>query len=319
MQKVSVVIPAYNAMAYLPATLESVLRQTFSDFEVLIVNDGSSDNIVQWASGIQDPRVKLISQSNQGVSVTRNTGIAHAQGEYIAFLDADDLWDATKLEKQVSCLENNPQLGLVYTWTALIDSFGKLMNKFFISHAEGNVWEQILVDDIICNGSSPMVRRSCFEKVGEFEPNVHIGEDIDMWIRIAADYPFAVVKELLIFYRRHSHNATSSRQKIIQGIHRMTEKSFQSVPLELLYLRNRKYGTFFHNESWIALIDEKNYETAIDFHRQAFLHYPQIVFSKNGFSLSIRILLLRLFGVKNYDEMRTMMGNMKQIILKTVS
>jgi glycosyltransferase involved in cell wall biosynthesis len=319
MQKVSVVIPAYNVMAYLPETLESVLRQTFSDFEVLIVNDGSSDNIVQWASGIQDPRVKLISQSNQGVSVARNTGIVHAQGEYIAFLDADDLWDSTKLEKQVSCLENNPKLGLVYTWTALIDSFGKPMNKFLISHAEGNVWEQMLVDDIICNGSSPMVRRSCFEKVGDFDPNVPFSEDTDMWIRIAAYYPFAVVKELLTFYRRHSHNATSSRQKVIQGIHRITEKSFQSVPLELLYLRNRKYGIFFHNESWTALIDEKNYQTAIDFHRQAFLHYPQILFSKNGLNLSIRILLLRLFGVKNYEKMRTMMGKMKQNLLKTPS
>jgi glycosyltransferase involved in cell wall biosynthesis len=315
MPKVSVVIPSYNAMAYLPKTLESVLQQTFTDFEVLIINDGSSDSIVQWATSITDPRVKLISQPNQGVSVARNTGIAHAQGEYIAFLDADDFWDSTKLAKQVQCLDNT-ETGLVYTWTSLINSSGKPINRFFISHTEGNVWEEIVVEDFICNGSSAMVRRSCFDTVGVFEPGLHIGEDIDMWTRIAARYPFAVVKELLTFYRRHSNNATSTRLKVMQGIHRVTEKTFQSVPLELLYLRNRKYGVLFHNEAWIALIEEKNYQRAIEFYRQSFLHYPQIVFSRNGLNLSFRILLLRLFGIKNYVGMRNIITKMKKLALK---
>ena len=102
MSKVSVIIPAYNAMNYLPQTLKSVLQQTFTDFEILIINDGSSDDIVEWSSQISDSRVKLISQINQGVSAARNTGIRNAQGEYIAFIDADDLWEPTKLEKQVT-------------------------------------------------------------------------------------------------------------------------------------------------------------------------------------------------------------------------
>jgi len=89
MPKVSVVIPAYNAMPYLPETLESVLRQTYHDFEVVVVNDGSSDNTEEWVSQILDPRLKLISQANQGLAGARNTGIVNASGEYIAFLDAD--------------------------------------------------------------------------------------------------------------------------------------------------------------------------------------------------------------------------------------
>jgi glycosyltransferase involved in cell wall biosynthesis len=143
MLKVSVIIPAYNAMNYLPETLKSVLRQTFTDFEILIIDDGSSDNLVQWVSQLVDPRIKLISQNNQGVSVARNTGITHAQGEFIAFLDADDLWEATKLEKQLHTLEDNPAVGLVYTWTAFIDQSGKFTGILLASHAEGNVWEQI--------------------------------------------------------------------------------------------------------------------------------------------------------------------------------
>ena len=105
MPKVSVIIPAYNAVTYLPETVESVLRKNFTDFEVLIVNDSSSVQIVQWASQVADPRGRLISQENQVLSRERNTGIAHAQAEYIAFLDADDLWEPTKLENQVRCLK----------------------------------------------------------------------------------------------------------------------------------------------------------------------------------------------------------------------
>nr|WP_256498773.1 glycosyltransferase family A protein [Chroococcidiopsis sp. CCNUC1] len=116
MPKVSVIIPAYNAMKYLPATLGSLLSQTFDDFEAIVVNDGSFDETEKWVSQIEDPRVKLICQQNKGLAGARNTGINQATGEYIAFLDADDLWEPSKLEKQVAVLEENPEVGLVYTW-----------------------------------------------------------------------------------------------------------------------------------------------------------------------------------------------------------
>jgi glycosyltransferase involved in cell wall biosynthesis len=92
MPKVSIIIPAYNAMTYLPETVDSVLKQTYNDFEVIVVNDSSTDETEQWVSQIADSRVKLISQENQGAAGARNNGIGHAQGEYIEFLDADDLW-----------------------------------------------------------------------------------------------------------------------------------------------------------------------------------------------------------------------------------
>src|SRR4028119_1857024 len=127
MPKVSVIIPAYNAMAYLPETLESVINQTFTDFEVLIINDGSPDGIVEWASEIKDSRVKLISQENQGLSGARNTGIWSSQGEYLAFLDADDIWEPTKLEKQVQCLDKNLDVGMVSSGISTIDPNGNLI------------------------------------------------------------------------------------------------------------------------------------------------------------------------------------------------
>ncbi len=149
MTKVSVIIPAYNAMNYLPKTVESALRQTFTDFEVIIVNDGSSDDIEKWVDTITDNRVKLIYQKNQGAATARNTGIAHAKGEYIAFLDSDDLWQPNKLKKQVDCLDNNQDLGLVYTWISSIDAKGNYRGKIYANHIEGNVWEKLIQENIV--------------------------------------------------------------------------------------------------------------------------------------------------------------------------
>lgn len=314
MLKVSVVIPAYNAMTYLPETVESVLKQTFSDYEVLIINDGSSDHIVEWADQATDPRVRIISQQNQGVSAARNTGIAQAQGEYIAFLDADDLWEPTKLEKQVGCLEANPSVGLVYTWTALIDQFGQPTRRVWTSHIEGNVWEQIVVNDMISNGSSPMVRRRCFETAGVFDPNISSSEDRDMWTRIAVNYPFAVVKEVLTFYRRHPHNTTNQRQKMIQDLRQVIEKTFETAPLESLYLRNRSYGQMNLFQAWNS-IDERNYQEARHFQQQALLHYPQLRYSENYIRLSFAIAMMRWFGPQGYDGMRNLTRTLRQRIL----
>jgi glycosyltransferase involved in cell wall biosynthesis len=315
MTKVSVVIPAYNAMNYLLKTLESVLRQTFTDFEVLIINDGSSDNIVEWASELANPRVKLISQPNQGVSVARNTGIAHTQGEYIAFLDADDLWEPTKLEKQVCCLEENPAVGLVYTWTALIDQSSNPMGKVWVSDLEGNVWQQIVVKDMISNGSSPMVRRSCFETVGVFDPKLSSAEDRDMWIRIAARYPFAVVKEPLTLYRRHPNNMTTNRQKIITQLHQVFEKAFESAPLELLYLRNQSYGWMNFFAAWAFIEDEKNYKKAMHYRQQAVLHYPQLRYTSIYIRLSLGIATMRWLGPQGYERVRGITRTVRQLIL----
>lgn len=318
MPKVSVVIPAYNAMTYLPATLESVLGQTFTDFEVLIVNDGSGDRIVEWAEGVTDARVKLISQVNQGVSAARNTGIAHAQGEYVAFVDADDLWEATKLEKQVRCLDENLDAGLVYTWTALIDSEGLPTGRIYASHAQGNVWQQLIEDDMISTGSSTMVRRGCFDVAGLFDPSLAFAEDLDMWLRIAWHYPFAVVKEPLTLYRQHMNNVTKNRQKMIQSLRKVIEKAFENVELDLLHLRNRAYVSVFLGSAWTA-IDEGDYLQAIHYRTLAVLQNPQIRFSEKYLRLSLACALIRWFGAHGYDGVRSFTHVVRQRMLNVFS
>ncbi|AFZ22783.1 putative glycosyltransferase [Cylindrospermum stagnale PCC 7417] len=318
MPKISVVIPAYNAMAYLPKTVDSVLKQTFNDFELLIIDDGSSDQIVEWISQITDSRVKLISQKNQGLSGARNTGIAHAQGEYIAFLDADDLWAPTKLEKQVRCLDEQPKVGVVYTWTLLVDEQDKPTGRIFANHAEGNIWQQLLENDVISSGSSAMVRRCCFETVGVFDCNLNSAEDLDMWLRIADSYPFAVVKELLTLYRQHPNSMSKNRQRMFQSLRTVFEKAFQSVPLNLLYLRNRAYASMFLGLAWLA-IDDKDYKKAIDFRKQALLHHQPVRFSERCMRLNLAIAMIRWFGRDGYDGLRTVSRAVRRhpLFLKT--
>lgn len=303
MPKASVVIPAYNAMTYLPETMESVLNQTFTDFELLIINDGSSDHILEWTARVTDPRVKLISQENQGLSGARNTGIAHAKGEYVAFLDADDLWQPTKLERQVRRFEENPEVGLVYTWTTLIDEMGKPIGITFASTLEGNIWERMIVADVVGNGSCAMVRRNCFDKVGLFDRCLSSVEDWDMWLRISAHYSFAVVKEHLTLYRQHTTSMSKNRQRMLQNLRTVIEKAYQSVPLELLYLRARAYAHMYQREAWGAFY-EGDYQQADYFRQQAILHNPRLQYSKNFINLTFAIMLNRQFGSATYDQLQ---------------
>lgn len=306
MSKVSVVIPAYNSMTYLPETVESILRQTFTEFEVLIIDDGSSDNIVQWSSQQLDPRIKLISQKNQGVSVARNTGIAHAQGQYIAFLDADDLWETTKLEKQVHCLENNPTVGLVHTWMALIDGKGKPTGRVIASQAEGDVWKQLVEKNTVAC-SSVMARSCCFQTVGVFLPRreeypVDV-EDWEMWIRIAARYRFAVIKHPLMLYRQYPNSTSKNWHSIEQAYSVVIEKAFDTAPSNLLYLKSRSYGHANLRLAWKCLQTiDRDYKNALHFRQQAISHYPRLRFSWEYIRLSLAIAALQLFGTDGYSK-----------------
>jgi glycosyltransferase involved in cell wall biosynthesis len=306
MPKVSVIIPAYNAIAYLKEAVDSVLKQTFTDFEVLIVDDGSSDGTVEWASQIPDPRVRLISQENQGSSGARNTGITAAQGEYIALLDADDIWQPTKLQKQVRYLEENPSIGLVDTWTVLINQQGQSTGKIVVSYAEGDdVWKQLVQFKPVCPcDSTPLIRRRCFETVGLFNTELPFLEDLDMWIRLASQYRFGVIKEPLVQYRQHPGSKSTNCQGTLEAFRTIIEKAFESVPAELLPLRERGYGHINLYLAWRA-INNQDYEQAIHFNRQAIAHSPLLMFSWGFIRQTLALTLLKKFGQQTYDKLKT--------------
>jgi glycosyltransferase involved in cell wall biosynthesis len=313
MPKVSVIIPAYNAMSFLPLTLDSVLKQSFSDYEVIIVNDGSSDGIEEWFTQVTDSRVKLISQNNQGPAAARNNGIINAQGDYLAFLDADDIWEATKLAKQVRILAENPGVGLVYSWVGSIDAQGNIGSKIRNNIAEGNVWEKILEHNIIECGSNPMVRRSCFDDVGFFDPRLSYAQDWEMWIRIASRYSFKVINETLVYYRAHPNNR-SKNWKIMEDNYKIVfEKSFAAPPkklndLDVKQLENRIYGFANLRIAWKAL-QSGECEKAVHFRKQSVIIYPELRYVRNYRILNFAIILVSILGINGYNKIRNLVYN----------
>lgn len=303
--KVTIVIPAFNAMKYLAETIDSVFNQTYQDFEVLIVDDGSTDETFNWVSQLSQKKskVQLISQTNQGVQKARNRGIKEARGEYIAFLDADNLWEPTKLQKQVDALNKNPEAGLCYTWTALADKQGKATGRVVASHAEGNVWQQLTEINFVCCGSTPLIRRSCLNTIGLFAEDLRFSEDWDMWLRIALKYPFIVVKEPLVRYRQHEAGISKNCQSMLDTSRILIERNFANVPTELLHFRNRSYGCIYLYLGWRA-IENQNYQQAEEFGAQAIAHRPQLLFSAAYIRLRVAILIRRWLGADFYAQLK---------------
>ncbi len=168
---VSVIIPAYNAETFIKKTLESVLAQTYKNLEVLVVDDGSQDRTAEIVERVaqRDRRVILLRQSNAGVAAARNLAIQKSSGEYIAPIDADDVWFPKNLEKQVQCmLKVGPSVGLVYAWSVDIDEEDLTSGEFHASTIKGDVYTTLVCHNFLGNASASLMRRACFEKVGSY-------------------------------------------------------------------------------------------------------------------------------------------------------
>ena len=166
---ISVIIPVYNGENTIKETIESVLKQTFTNFELIIINADSTDKTLSIISQIKDERVKVFSYPKANVAVNRNRGFKHATGEYITFLDADDLWTSDKLADQYKALQENPQAAVAYSWTNCIDEHGKYLRKAAHENWNGDVYSKLLIDDFIGSGSNVMIRRDALIAVDGFD------------------------------------------------------------------------------------------------------------------------------------------------------
>ncbi len=203
--RVSIIIPAYNSARYVGAALQSVLDQTCRDYEVIVVDDGSTDDTKTVVLSVGGP-VRYIHQSNQGPSPARNTGISAAAGEFICFLDADDVWTPEKLNTQLDFMERNPRIALVFADSEEFDEQGvqcaSLLSKsrFYseiVSRAVvGRAFQKLLLENFIPT-STVMVRRQCFDTTALFDTTLKAAEDRDMWSRIAAQFPIGCIPTML--------------------------------------------------------------------------------------------------------------------------
>jgi len=211
MAEIAVIIPVYNAASSIRQTVESVLTQTFSDWQIILINDGSTDETLEQVNGINDRRIKIVSYENAGVSVARNRGIALSNSKFIAFLDADDLWTPDKLQSQREALLQYPQAGLAYSWTVFLDEEGLIQYKQKPVFFKGDVLGELFKNNFLMCGSTPLIRREAVDVVGYFDSHLSPAEDWDYWLRVAAKYPFTLVSKYQTFYCK---SKTSSSSKV---------------------------------------------------------------------------------------------------------
>ena len=203
--KISVVIPSYNRAGCIEKAIDSVLEQTVDDIEIILVDDGSTDNTRELIQNKYGDQVRYVYQENQGMAGARNTGIKNAQGDYIAFLDSDDYWYSAKLERQMSLAEEHPEYGLLASRCDKIqcsERTKKLRRPLSYQGRRGKSgW--VLNDLFQANfirTSTVIIRRDCFNRIGLFDEKLIRGEDIDFWLRMAAVYPIGFINESLTVY-----------------------------------------------------------------------------------------------------------------------
>jgi glycosyltransferase involved in cell wall biosynthesis len=202
--KVSVIVPAFNSADYTVETVESVLQQTYEDFELLVIDDGSTDNTRDALEPYAD-RIQYIYKENGGACSARNFGIRLSKGEYVACLDCDDLWLPEKLAHSVAALDANPAAAFVYTGCYLIDSAGQIIDQVRnLCDPDSDVYRSILN-----NGAIPaptvVMRRVCLDDVGSFDERIFIPADKDLWLRLARKHPICCVPLQLSKYRLASN------------------------------------------------------------------------------------------------------------------
>ena len=211
--KVSVVITTYNRANLIGRAIESIFRQTYKDYEIIVVDDGSSDNTREVVEGFRDNRIHYIRHhENRGCSAGRNTGIKASKSDYIAFLDTDDEWLPEKLEKQVYLLERaNSGIDAVYTAMLYVERNRKhLVPQLSIKNKEANIGDLILKRSVIAP-STVLIKKHCFDRVGLFDEKLRWGDDWDMWIRVTQGYEFAFISEPLVVYRQQPDSLTTDR------------------------------------------------------------------------------------------------------------
>lgn len=227
---VSIVMPTYNRARLLNRAIQSVLNQTYTNFELIVVDDCSTDCTESVVKGFQDDRIRYIRhEKNQGAPIARNNGIKAAKGEYIAFQDSDDVWLPTKLEKQMNAFNSgSSDIGVVYTSCWLINQDEKtLVPSSRVKHTEGKIHDTLLEMNFV-SMSSAIVRRDCFEKVGMFA-KIPRFQDWELWLRISKYYFFKHLREPLVNVYRQADSISRKTDALILARKYILFKYFDEI------------------------------------------------------------------------------------------
>ncbi|OKH34565.1 glucosyl transferase [Calothrix sp. HK-06] len=303
MKKVSVIIPVYNAERYVAATIESVLSQTYENFEIIIVDDGSPDNSIEVCQKFTDSRIRIIRQKNRGLPGARNTGIRHAKGDYLAFLDADDIWLPTKLEKHVYHLNSSPTVGISFCYSSFINQQGNPTGLYQKPRKLYDITPSyILCRNPVGNGSAAVIRREVFEKI-KFQDNLYSivedyyfderlrhakadATDIECWLRISIQthWRHEGLPEALTLYRLNSGGLSANALKQLEALETVIEKTRSYAPDIIAHCEKaaKAYHLRYTARRLVSLGDGR---TAVKLFNQVLANHWRILLEEPGKTL----------------------------------
>ena len=310
---VSVVMPAYNGQRFVGRTLASALAQTYNPVEIIVVDDGSTDQTptIVEAAAARDSRIRLFRRQNSGVAASRNFGISQARGKLIATLDADDLWHPQKIARQVEVIQaSSPNVGLVYCWSIEIDENDLIIPPISTlktrkrSTAQGAVTAQLARGCFIETASSPLMKRSDIEAVGGYDPDLQPqgADDWKLYLALSEICEFAVIPEYLVGYRQASgslsRDVTAMGQSMVNVARWIFEKR-PDLPGELR--RQSMYG--LHAFMAQRALDNDQFAAGLRFRAKAYRSHPAGLFDPTTFEFVVRFFA-RLLGLKRSELRR---------------
>jgi glycosyltransferase involved in cell wall biosynthesis len=239
MSMISVIMPVYNSAKTVAESLHSILAQTYPDLEILIINDGSTDQSITLCEAFNDPRIQIIHQKNRGLAGARNTGIRHAKGEFITFIDSDDLWHPDKLARHLQHFQASPQVGVSFSRSSFIDEQSQPLGIYQMPKLTNITPEYLFCRNPISNGSAVVIRQAVFEQIrftanlyGEtedfyFDDTYRQSEDIECWLRIAlqTDWQIEGIPDALTLYRVNGDGLSANVLKQYEAWERILAKT----------------------------------------------------------------------------------------------
>jgi len=317
---VSVIIPTYNSGRFIEDALASVFAQTYRHFEVIVVDDGSTDDTRERIQAFTS-QVVYIYQPNQGPAAARNAGFQQCRGDFLVFLDADDVWLSQCLERQVEAFARDPGLGVVYTWWGHIDETGDPLPRIRRPTCRGYVFEQLLLGCFTVPSVS-MIARECLDGVGLFDPDLRYADDWDLFLRIAAaEHRFEYIPEVLSRCRVHSSNLSRPRDshkrlEIFEFSCRVLDRALlrlasgrRRAPCEVAH-RNLLIGTAYD------LIHRGLWREGIERLAEGVKLQPRVI-SRPGFHFGLALHLLP-YGYQTLDELLARLDSVKEELVETL-
>jgi hypothetical protein len=317
MVEISVIVPIYKVEKFVHSAIQSVLDQTFKDFELLLVDDGSPDGSRKICESFSDSRIRVISQTNRGLSGARNTGIRNAKGSILAFLDGDDLWRPNKLEKHLNHLYNFPEIGISFSRSEFIDERGESLGTYQMPKLSNITASHLLFQNPIGNGSAPVLRREVIDSVSfehqvgnsletwYFDENLRQSEDIDCWLRVAILTPWKIegIPDALTLYRINSDGLSADLYKQLHSWEQVMDKAQAYAPTlinEWISLA-RAYQLRYLARQALRLQDGS---TAVDFINRALSTNWRIAFKepKRTVLTTIAAYLLKYLPANSYSK-----------------